>query len=123
MIRHGVDDKHLMPISFYDPCDVGVKPVFPFFLNEGFPMFYGKNDLEVDLGVGVGHGLCWYGAMHLIFMMEFGCYRWDAAMRLRYRVFKDAGVLAKNQKSASKNFWRYIPMMKIPSIGNRSWID
>jgi hypothetical protein len=86
-----------MPIALNNPSDVTMKPFFPFFLNEGIAIFYCKNDLDVDLGKGIGHGVCWFGATHLDFHYWLCIYRRCAAMRLLHLHYKYLGSLLEKQ--------------------------
>ena len=45
-----------MALVLYDAGYVGVEFSPPCFLDKGLPVFDGENNLEIDLGVRVGHG-------------------------------------------------------------------
>ena len=44
-----------MAIILQDAGDVLVKTFFPLRLNHSFPVFYSKNAMNVQLGIGVRH--------------------------------------------------------------------
>lgn len=44
-----------MPMILHDSGDVTVQSVLPGFLDECVTMFYCKDDLKIELGIGVGH--------------------------------------------------------------------
>src|ERR1039458_3659936 len=55
MIRHVVDRNQLLPLVGKDAGDVFLQFVIVLRRNEILPALHGEHDVNVDLGVGVGH--------------------------------------------------------------------
>jgi len=55
MILHAVDDDRLLPFILDDSLHVFEDLIPPFFLEEVLASLYGKNDLNIDLGICACH--------------------------------------------------------------------
>src|SRR4030095_9999452 len=55
MIRHAIYLQHFVIVLLKDACDVFMQFIFPCFLNKCGPVFYCKNKLNMQLGIGICH--------------------------------------------------------------------
>lgn len=56
MIRHAIDLERFMIIILDHSCQILMEAFFQFRMNQSFSKFHSKNQIYVDLSVGVGHG-------------------------------------------------------------------
>ena len=55
VVRHAVDGDELLTLPGDDAGDVFLQFFFAFRANQVLPSLHGEHDLNVDLGIGVGH--------------------------------------------------------------------
>ena len=57
MVRHRAYCKHFMFMVLDNPCYILLHIIFPSLLNQGIPVLYCKNKMEITLGVCISHSI------------------------------------------------------------------
>jgi hypothetical protein len=82
MVRHVIDGDQFLFLTGDDASDVFLEFVVVFGFDEILPAFDGKHDMDVNLGVGVGHARKMPLLTELGNLFRCGCYKYVAPMAL-----------------------------------------